>query len=104
MDIKSKQTCKTIGHNRVIEINRFTELSKWIIVRSEDMIARLGQDKQQLAPIIRAMNQLGSMALRANFPMKSTAEIKLNREEITSMQQADLLKANSEEVANGYLC
>lgn len=50
------------------------------------------------------MNQLGSMALRANFPMKSTAEIKLNKEEITSMQQADLLKANSEEVANGYLC
>lgn len=50
------------------------------------------------------MNQLGSMALRANFPMKSTAEIKLNKEEITSMQQEDLLKANSEEVANRYLC
>lgn len=68
------------------------------------MIARLGQDKQQLASIIRAMNQLGSMALRANFPMKSTAEIKLNKEEITSMQQEDLLKANSAEVANRYLC
>ena len=96
--------------NRVIEINRFTDLESWFYVKSCDMIADIGtRRRSSLKDVNRDsiwINGYQWMTLESKlFPTLTIDEIKLNQQEIAAMRkenQGKILKVpetNHEEIS-----
>ena len=83
--------------NRVVEINRFTEPSEWMFVRSQDMIADLGTRHIDNLELVNQdsvwINGFDWMKKDvACFPAKSIEDIKLSNEEVTALQNENMIK------------
>ena len=78
--------------NRVIEINRFTNLESWFYVKSCDMIADIGtRRRSSLKDVSRESEWINGykwMTLEfKSFPALTIDEIKLNQEEVATMRK-----------------
>ena len=98
--------------NKVVEINRFTQLSEWMFVHSQDMIADLGTRRVNNLELVNqdstSINGLSWMKKgKRCFPAKTIDEIRLNKEEIVAIHKENLLKHSPEkhedEHQNAYL-
>ena len=93
----------------MVEINRFTEPSEWMFVRSQDMIADLGTRRINKLELVNQdsiwINGLDWMKKDEScFPTKSMTDIKLSDEEVTAIQKENLLKyQESLDVQDCYL-
>ena len=78
--------------NRVIEINRFTDLESWFYVKSCDMIADIGMRRRSSLKDVNRdsiwINGYQWMTLESKlFPTLTIDEIKLNQQEIAAMRK-----------------
>ena len=81
----------------MVEINRFTEPSEWMFVRSQDMIADLGTRHIDNLELVNQdyvwINGFDWMKKDvACFPAKSIEDIKLSNEEVTALQNQNMIK------------
>ena len=95
--------------NGVVEINRFTEPSEWMLVQSQDMIANLGTQRIDKLELVNQesiwINGFDWMKRDEScFPTKSMKDIKLSNEEVTTLQKENVLKyQESLDVQDCYL-
>ena len=80
-----------------MEINRFTEPSEWMFVQSQDMIADLGTRHIDNLELVNQdsvwINGFDWMKKDvACFPAKSIEDIKLSNEEVTALQNENMIK------------
>ena len=98
--------------NRVVEISRFTQPSEWMFVYSQGMIAGLGTRCVNNLELVDQdsiwINGFSWMKKdKRCFPAKTIDKIRLNKEEIVTIQKENLLKCSPEkhedEHQNDYL-
>ena len=87
--------------NRVVEINRFTQLSEWVFVHGRDMIGDLGtwhvNNLELVNQYSKWINEFSWMKKdTTRFSVKKIDEISLSKEEIVARQKENLLKYHSE--------
>ena len=87
--------------NRVVEINRFTQLPEWIFVHSRGMIGDLGtwhvNNLELVSQYSTWINEFSWMKKDTRrFSAKTVDEIRLSKKEIVAMQKENLLKYSSE--------
>ena len=89
--------------NRVVEINRFTEPSEWMFLRSQDMIADLGTRRVDNLKVVSQdsvwINGLDWMKKSTDFfPAKSIKDINLSNEEVTALQIENVIKNQNQTI------
>ena len=102
-----KKPLKQWVRNRVVELNRFTQSKDWMFARSEDIIADIStrhvSDLYVVGKDSVWMNGFDWMkGDEVSFPAKKIDEIKLNSEEISTLENEILLKC-SLEIAEGLM-
>ena len=90
---KNDQILKEWVRNRIIEIHRFTSISQWYYVESQDMIADIGTRRCDSTSVVSPDSVWiqGFEWMKgdeADFPMMTPEEVTLNNNEIQNMKQA----------------